>query len=147
MSLPVFSTYMSRLGFNYPTFRLCGGTLTHCATAAVENKQQTMKNDIETQHKNMHSWYIGSLCNSQIQHFTCIMVSQVLMNLWMKWSMSLNPAIFRDEQKRYLRVVLSFKFLSRPQRRKMLQCLACILHPDICSSYYRIQTLTHGYPN
>ena len=29
----------------------------------LENKQQIMQNNVETQHKHMNSLYIGSLCN------------------------------------------------------------------------------------
>ena len=40
----------------------------------LENKQQIMKNNIETQHNRMYSLYIGSLCNVTfpVARFTCI---------------------------------------------------------------------------
>ena len=121
LPLPVYTTYICRgWNSNIQPSACAANVLTHCATPAVKNQQQTMKNNIGTQHKNVHSWYTGSLYNSQIPHFNCIMVSQVSMNHMMEWSMSLNPAIFRDEQKRYVRVALSFK--KRPHGRKMLQC-------------------------
>ena len=45
----------------------------------LENKQQIMQNNVETQHKHMYSLYIGSLCNVAIlmARFTCIMTSQI----------------------------------------------------------------------
>ena len=45
----------------------------------LENKQQIMQNNVETQHKHMYSLYIGSLCNVAfpIARFTCILTSQV----------------------------------------------------------------------
>ena len=46
----------------------------------LENKQQIMQNNVETQHKHMYSLYIGSLCNVAypMARFTCIVTSQVL---------------------------------------------------------------------
>ena len=39
----------------------------------LENKHQIMQNNVETQHKHMHSLYIGSLCNVAFSMacFTC----------------------------------------------------------------------------
>ena len=44
----------------------------------LENKQQIMQNNVETQHKHMYSLYIGSLCNIALSmaRFTCIVPSQ-----------------------------------------------------------------------
>ena len=44
----------------------------------LENKQQIMQNNVETQHKHMYSLYIGSWCNVAfpMTRFTCI-VTQV----------------------------------------------------------------------
>ena len=43
----------------------------------IENKQQIMQNNVETQHKHMYSLYVGSLCNVAfpIARFTCIVTS------------------------------------------------------------------------
>ena len=45
----------------------------------LENKQQIMQNNVETQHNRMHSLYIGSLCYVAfaMAHFSCIVTSQV----------------------------------------------------------------------
>ena len=47
----------------------------------LENKQQSMQNNVETQHKQMHSLYIGSLCNIAfpMARFVCIVTSQIRM--------------------------------------------------------------------
>ena len=49
----------------------------------LENKQQIMQNNVETQHKHMYSFYIGSLCNVAfpMAHFTCIVTSQVFVEI------------------------------------------------------------------
>ena len=46
----------------------------------LENKHQIMQNNVDTQHKHMYSFYIGSLCNVTFPtaRFTCIVTSQVL---------------------------------------------------------------------
>ena len=43
----------------------------------LENKQQIMQNNVETQHKHIYSLYIGSLCNIAfpMARFTCIVTS------------------------------------------------------------------------
>ena len=48
----------------------------------LENKQQIMQNNVETQHKHMYSLYIGSLCNVAfpMARFTCI-VTQVFVEI------------------------------------------------------------------
>ena len=54
----------------------------------LENKQQIMQNN---QHKHMYSLYIGSLCNVAfpMARFTCIVTSQVFVEIWMRWSIAL----------------------------------------------------------
>ena len=49
----------------------------------LENKQQFMQNNVETQHKHMYSLYIGSLCNVAfpMARFTCIVTSQVFVEI------------------------------------------------------------------
>ena len=49
----------------------------------MENKQQIMQNNVETQHKHMYSLYIGSLCNITfpMSCFTCIGTSQMLVEI------------------------------------------------------------------
>ena len=49
----------------------------------LENKQQIMQNNVETQQKHMYSLYIGSLWNVAIPmaRFTCIMTSQVFVEI------------------------------------------------------------------
>ena len=49
----------------------------------LENKQQIMQNNVETQHKHMYSLYIGSLCNVAfpMARFTCIVTSQVFVEI------------------------------------------------------------------
>ena len=48
----------------------------------LENKQ-IMQNNVETQHKHMYSFYIGSLCNVAfpMARFTCIVTSQVFVEI------------------------------------------------------------------
>ena len=45
----------------------------------LENKQQIMQNNMETQQKHMYLLYIGNLCNIalSVARFTCIVTSQV----------------------------------------------------------------------
>ena len=45
----------------------------------LENKQQIMQNNVQTQHKHMYSLYIGSLCNVAfpMARLTCNVTSQV----------------------------------------------------------------------
>ena len=52
----------------------------------LDNKQQIMQNNVETQHKRMHSLYIGSLCNVAFPMalFTCIVTSQVFVEILMR---------------------------------------------------------------
>ena len=49
----------------------------------LENKQQIIQNNVETQHKHMYSLYIGSLCNLAfpMARFTCFMTSQVFVEI------------------------------------------------------------------
>ena len=49
----------------------------------LENKQQIMQNNVETQHNRMYSLYIGSLCNVAfpMARFTCIVASQVFVEI------------------------------------------------------------------
>ena len=49
----------------------------------LENKQQIMHNNAETQHNRKYSLYIGSLCNVAfpMTGFTCIVTSQVLVEI------------------------------------------------------------------
>ena len=52
----------------------------------LENKQQIMQNNVETQHKHMYSLYIGSPCNVAftMARFTCIVTSQVFVEIRMQ---------------------------------------------------------------
>ena len=45
----------------------------------MENKQQIMQNNVETQHKHMYQLYIGSLCivAFPMARFTCIVTSHL----------------------------------------------------------------------
>ena len=49
----------------------------------LENKEQIMQNNMETQHKHMYLLYIGSLCNIAFPMacFTCIVTSQVFVEI------------------------------------------------------------------
>ena len=49
----------------------------------LENKQQIIQNNVETQHNRMYSLYIGSLCNVAFPkaRFTSIVTSQVFMEI------------------------------------------------------------------
>ena len=75
----------------------------------LENKQQIMQNNVETQHNRMYSLYIGSLCNVAfpLARFTCIMTSQVLVEIWMRWSIALSSAFYTGIK--HLWIVFSFK--------------------------------------
>ena len=49
----------------------------------LENKQEIMQNNVETQHNRMYSLYIGRLCNVAfpMARFTCIVTSQVFVEI------------------------------------------------------------------
>ena len=49
----------------------------------LENKQQIMQNNVESQHKHIYSLYISSLCNVAFPMacFTCIVTSQVFVEI------------------------------------------------------------------
>ena len=49
----------------------------------LENKQQIMQKNVETQHKHMYSLYNDSLCNVAFPtaRFTCIVTSQVFVEM------------------------------------------------------------------
>ena len=49
----------------------------------LENKQEIMQNNEETQHNRMYSLYIGRLCNVAfpMARFTCIVTSQVFVEI------------------------------------------------------------------
>ena len=69
-----------------------------------------MQNNVDTQHKQMYSFlFIGSLCNVTlpIARFTCIVTSQVFVEIWMRWSMALSSAFYRGRE--HLWKVFSFK--------------------------------------
>ena len=55
----------------------------------LENKQQIMQNNIETWHNRIYSLYIGALCNVAfpMARFTCIVTSQVFVEIWMHWAL------------------------------------------------------------
>ena len=75
----------------------------------LENKQQIMQNNVETQHNRMYSLYIGSLCNVAfpMARFTCIVTSQVFVEIWMRWSIALSAAFYTG--RKHLWIVFSFK--------------------------------------
>ena len=52
----------------------------------LENKQQIMKNNLETQQKHNYSLYICSLCNVAfpMARFTCIATSQMFVEIRMR---------------------------------------------------------------
>ena len=58
-----------------------GKTLYRGILLQLENKQQIMQNNVETQHKHMYLLYIGSLCNTgtcialPVARITCIVAS------------------------------------------------------------------------
>ena len=68
-----------------------------------------MQNNVETQHKHMYSLYNGSLCNVAfpMARFTCIMTSQVFVEILMWWSIALSSAFYRG--RKHLWIVFSFK--------------------------------------
>ena len=74
----------------------------------LENKQQIIQHNVETQHNRMYSLYIGSLCNVAfpIARFTCIVTSQVFMEIWMRWSIALSSAFYTG--RKHLWIVFSF---------------------------------------
>ena len=49
----------------------------------LENKQQIIQHNVETQHIRMYSLYIGILCNIAfpMARFTCIVTSQVFVEI------------------------------------------------------------------
>ena len=49
----------------------------------LENKQKIVQNNVDTQHKHMYSFYIGSLCNVTfpIARFTCIVTTNVFVKI------------------------------------------------------------------
>ena len=49
----------------------------------LENKQQIIQNNVETQHNRMYTLYIRSLCNVAfpMARFTCIVTSQVFVEI------------------------------------------------------------------
>ena len=57
----------------------------------------------------MYSLYIGSLCNVAfpMARFTCIVTSQVFVEIWMRWSIALSSAFYTD--RKHLWIVFSFK--------------------------------------
>ena len=73
-----------------------------------ENKQQIMQNNVETQHNRMYSLYIGSLCTIAflMARFTCIVTSQVFVEIWMRWSIVLSSAFYTGRI--HLWIVFSF---------------------------------------
>ena len=85
-------------------------------------KQQTMQNNVETQHKHMYSLYIGSLCNVAfpMAHFTCVLTSQVFVEIWMQWSIALRSAFYRG--RKHLWIVFSHKLAS------IFNCLQWLIH-------------------
>ena len=68
-----------------------------------------MRNDVETPHKHVYSLYISSLCNLTfpMARFTCIVTSQVFVEIWMRWSIALSSAFYRG--RKHLWIVFSFK--------------------------------------
>ena len=51
---------------------------------------------METPQKHMFSYYIGSLSNV-VSHFTCVVTSQVYMNIWMQWGIALSSAFYKSD--------------------------------------------------
>ena len=62
----------------------------------LENKQQIMLNNVETKHKNMYSLYIGCVCKVAfpMARSTCIVTSQVFVEIWMRWNLALSSAFY-----------------------------------------------------
>ena len=75
----------------------------------LEKKQQIMQNNVEIQHNRMYSLYIGSLCNVAFPkaRFTCIVTSQMFVEIWMRWSIALSSAFYTG--RKHLWIVFSFK--------------------------------------
>ena len=74
----------------------------------LENKQKLMQNNVETQHNRMHLLYTGSLCYVAfpMARFTCIVTSQVFVEIWMRWSIALSAAFYTG--RKHLWIVFSF---------------------------------------
>ena len=93
----------------------------------LKKKQQIMQSiNVQTQHKHMYSLYIGSLCNVAfyMARFTCIVTSQVFLEIWMRWSIALSSAFYRGKKNLWIPVVFSFK----PQSLVALHDHASPLH-------------------
>ena len=78
----------------------------------LENKQQIMSNNVESEHKHMYLWYIVSLCKKVfttcISRFTCIVTPRAFVKIWRQWSKALISALFCGNRK-HLWIVFSFK--------------------------------------
>ena len=61
------------------TFYTYGSKPCSRALLQLENKQQIMQNNVETQHNRMYSLYIGSLPNGTL--YQCIVTSQVFVEI------------------------------------------------------------------
>ena len=74
----------------------------------LENKQQIMPNNKEAQHSRRYPLYIGSLCNVAfpLARFTCIVTSQVSVEIWMRWSITSSSAFYTG--RKHLWKVFSF---------------------------------------
>ena len=74
----------------------------------LENKQQIMQNNVETRHNCMYLLHIGSLCNVAfpMAHFTCIVTSQMFVEIWMQWSIALSSAFYTG--RKHLWIAFSF---------------------------------------
>ena len=75
----------------------------------LENKQQSTQNNMGTQHNHMYSLYIDSLCNVAFPMacFTCIVTSQMFVEIWMRWSIALRSAF--DRGRKHLWIVFNFR--------------------------------------
>ena len=60
----------------------------------LENKQQIMQNNVETQHKHI-------LVDFPMVRFACIVTSQVFVKSLMQWSMAFSPAFYRGRENIY----------------------------------------------
>ena len=69
----------------------------------LENKRQIMQNNVETHYKHMYSLYIGSLSKITFPMIrsTCIVTSQVIVKIWMQWSIALSSAFYRGIENIY----------------------------------------------
>ena len=78
----------------------------------LENKQQIIQNNVETRHNRLHSLYTGSFCYVAfpVACFTCIVTSQVFVEIWMRWSIALSAAFYTG--RKHLWIVFSFNVLS-----------------------------------